>query len=153
MPALHERAGRARQISPGRVFTSIQVVGTMGAAWVALRALPYSKALRAFEPPSGRPIRSAAYRARVLRMAGTFGRIMFGEMPCLPQALAARWLLGRAGYATDLRIGIAPDKIGKAPFAHAWLEENGTVVLGGRSSAWRYLPFEKVAKPANPGSA
>jgi hypothetical protein len=86
-------------------------------------------------------------------MAGTYGRVMFGEMPCLPQALAARWLLGRAGYPTDLRIGIAPDKIGKAAFAHAWLEEKGRVVLGGRASAWRYLPFEKVVKPSDPDPA
>jgi hypothetical protein len=46
---------------------------------------------------------------------------------CLPQALAARHLLKRAGYAAQLRIGVAKDK--QALFqAHAWVEVDGAVV-------------------------
>jgi hypothetical protein len=51
---------------------------------------------------------------------------------CLTQALAAQWLLARSGCPTLLRIGVAtgPDKVFKA---HAWLEREGRVVLGGEA--------------------
>ena len=51
---------------------------------------------------------------------------------CLVQALAAHVLLGRRHYPTQLRIGVTRDK-GAKFLAHAWLESNGTVVIGGDS--------------------
>jgi hypothetical protein len=42
-------------------------------------------------------------------------------------------------YPTRVLIGVAPDEKGKDPFqAHAWLESNGTVVIG--ESAVNYVP-------------
>lgn len=51
---------------------------------------------------------------------------------CLPQALAAQWLLTRHGYATRLHIGFArTEREGAAIAGHAWLECEGQVVCGG----------------------
>lgn len=47
-------------------------------------------------------------------------------MTCLPHALGLRWLLGRAGIPTDLRIGIARQD-GQL-LAHAWVERDGRPV-------------------------
>ena len=69
-----------------------------------------------------------------------FASIYVPNATCLTQALAAQVLLERHGYPTRLLIGVAQDDKGKAPFqAHAWLESNGTVVIG--ESAVNYVPL------------
>jgi transglutaminase superfamily protein len=49
---------------------------------------------------------------------------------CLTQALAAQTLLRRHHYAASLQIGVAKDEQGQL-HAHAWLESQGTIVIGG----------------------
>lgn len=49
---------------------------------------------------------------------------------CLPQALAAQVMLGRRNHSAELKIGVAKMDPGKLE-AHAWLECDGQVVLGG----------------------
>lgn len=48
---------------------------------------------------------------------------------CLTQALAAKLVLSRRGYASRLRIGVARGPARQLR-AHAWLEANGFVVVG-----------------------
>jgi hypothetical protein len=57
---------------------------------------------------------------------------------CLTQALALQSLLGSAGYVSTLRIGVA--KEGADFHAHAWLECDGRIVIGG-AEADRFTPF------------
>ncbi len=51
---------------------------------------------------------------------------------CLVRALAAHWMLRSRGIASELVLGVplAPGSFREAP-AHAWLEVDGKVVLGG----------------------
>src|SRR5215831_18997330 len=49
---------------------------------------------------------------------------------CLTQALAAQVLLTRQGYPVSLRIGVAKGEGGRLE-AHAWVENQGEVVIGG----------------------
>src|SRR5687767_4024900 len=49
---------------------------------------------------------------------------------CLTQALAARLLLSRRGHASRLKIGVTRPA-GERLRAHAWLESEGRIVLGG----------------------
>jgi hypothetical protein len=49
---------------------------------------------------------------------------------CLTQALAAQLLLARRGHSSRLRIGVARAR-GGGLRAHAWLESEGVVVIGG----------------------
>jgi hypothetical protein len=55
---------------------------------------------------------------------------------CLTQAFAAQLLLARAGYRSQMRIGVAKDEQGQF-IAHAWLISNGRVVVGGSSEDLR----------------
>lgn len=55
---------------------------------------------------------------------------------CLNQALAAKMLLAWNGYSSTLRIGVDTCN-GFA--AHAWIEQNGVVILGG--TARQYKPL------------
>jgi hypothetical protein len=59
---------------------------------------------------------------------------------CLVQSLAAGWLLRKAGHTPQLQIGV---RGGTQDFAaHAWLECDGQVVVGGEIKD-DYLAFER----------
>ena len=61
------------------------------------------------------------------------------ERPCLTQALVGRLLLARHGIDTVIQIGVTKDDAELK--AHAWLEHDGTIVLGGAQSRDEYRPF------------
>ena len=68
---------------------------------------------------------------------------------CLTQALAARLLLSRRGHDSRLEIGVS--RAGSRLRAHAWLETNNVVVLGGRDAAG-YTPLSATPRSANQGA-
>lgn len=59
---------------------------------------------------------------------------------CLTQAIATKILLRRRGHQPTLRIGVAKSESGEF-LAHAWLEHEGTIVLGDLSDLARYSSF------------
>lgn len=61
---------------------------------------------------------------------------------CLTQALVTQVLLGRYGYPSTLRLGVGLSETGQFQ-AHAWVESNGTVVIGGKEAelAQKYAAF------------
>jgi hypothetical protein len=61
---------------------------------------------------------------------------------CLTQALVTQVLLRRAGFAPALRIGLAR-RAGGAVSAHAWLENEGEVVIGG-GRLDRFIPLPEL---------
>lgn len=67
---------------------------------------------------------------------------------CLVQALAAEWLIRRAGGDAVVRIGVARDGYGLA--GHAWVESGGEIVLGGAEAA-RYAALEPHGAPGSLG--
>jgi hypothetical protein len=58
---------------------------------------------------------------------------------CLPQALAVQVLLARRGCPSQLRIGFTRSKGGQMS-AHAWVECQGQVVIGGTGNMAAYIP-------------
>ena len=63
---------------------------------------------------------------------------------CLTQALTAQVLLTRSGYPALLRIGVVRGMDGELE-AHAWVESEGEVMIGGQELT-RYVPL--VSLPA-----
>jgi hypothetical protein len=59
---------------------------------------------------------------------------------CLNRALATQLLLGRRGQAVDMLIGVASDQDGKFR-AHAWIEVDGRIVLGGTDDIRQLTPL------------
>ena len=59
---------------------------------------------------------------------------------CLTQALAAQVLLGREGYESSLRLGVARGERGKLQ-AHAWVECQGKVVIGQTEALPTFTPL------------
>jgi Transglutaminase-like superfamily len=85
-----------------------------------------------------RRLAPAASPERIARAVARASRSVPGAT-CLTQALAAKVLLERHGHPTRLRVGIARTG-GAMPVAHAWVESDGRVVLGG-SDLTRYTPL------------
>lgn len=60
---------------------------------------------------------------------------------CLIQAIAAQNVLANYGYASTLRIGVSADAKGEFA-AHAWLEQDGRVLIGGENSPTSYAVLD-----------
>jgi hypothetical protein len=92
---------------------------------------------RARRPPRAAPVP----RERVLWAVAATARFV-PRPTCLVRALAARILLARHGYPSALRLGVARGD-GRTIEAHAWLEDEGRVLVGGPVDA-RYVPLPPV---------
>jgi len=75
----------------------------------------------------------------VVRAAGRVPRAT-----CLTRAIATSVMLGRRGMPASIRFGVARDAGGKF-IAHAWVESEGRIVVGGTTSPRRYASFPAVA--------
>jgi len=84
------------------------------------------------------------YRERAAWAAHVVGHCLLPKRPCLTQALVLQYLLLRRGdKTTELKIGVArggDDGIR----AHAWVEKNGEVLIGGENSPLQYKKFRYV---------
>ncbi|MEM8598314.1 MAG: lasso peptide biosynthesis B2 protein [Bacteroidota bacterium] len=123
------------------------VVGVRAGLWV----LPYRTVQRLVEAKPGPvpPVSTrdgAPYQRRVVAAVESVGRRLLGDKPCLVQALVAQRLLRQGGYETSLHLGVAKD--GRKLLAHAWLERDGYVVIGGGRSQFQYTPLSPVGPDA-----
>lgn len=59
---------------------------------------------------------------------------------CLTQALATQVLLSRRGHPVSLRIGVGRSEAGEFQ-AHAWVECQGKIVMGGLTDLSRFTPL------------
>ena len=75
---------------------------------------------------------------RIVWAVGAADRLV-PRTTCLVRALAAQALLARRGHASQLRLGVAGGS-GRAFEAHAWLERDGRILIGGPVEA-RYVPL------------
>jgi hypothetical protein len=105
----------------------------LSAIRLALRLVPFRVLRRLLKSRRRRSVgivQSQAYTVdRIAWAVGLCSRRV-AEPTCLAQALAAVLLLKHVGHDGHLRIGVAKDEGGKLQ-AHAWVESNGRVVVGG----------------------
>ena len=138
-------ANRARRLPASSWGTLARVLPFLAVVRAALWVLPYRTVARLFDV-SGDRIATRAKKppkraAALIRTVAWAGRTLLADRPCLTQAIACRWLLARWGYATELRLGVRRKEDGEGIMAHAWLEMDGRIVLGGGDSADVYTPF------------
>ena len=152
-----QRVGRllrtASRLPPGHLVAlaraTAYVVGTRG----ALMVLPWRGVSAAFDAAPTKGGGPDWRRAQVaLWSVDAVSRRLLRGKPCLTQALVAQKLLRGYGVDPDLRIGASLSAGG--PFrAHAWLEHDGEVLIGGRDSASQYVPFRRVGAASAKASA
>ncbi|HMK34282.1 MAG TPA: lasso peptide biosynthesis B2 protein [Desulfomonilaceae bacterium] len=119
-----------------RILVARSAMVLMG-IWLGLRLFSFKAVLEAVDRPSRRmsyPNRCS--RPRLDRIVWAVLAVSWYwplMMNCLAQALAAKVMLKREGYRTLVRIGVATSESAGLS-AHAWLEYNGEVILGGAGS-------------------
>ncbi len=107
-------------------------------AWLALtlvRILLWVLPYRRVEAWLIKPAAQVPGRATPAEIARSITRAstLVPAATCLVQALAGSWLIRRAGGIAELRFGVAKDHAGFK--AHAWLEGEGRILIGGRTAA------------------
>ena len=126
----------------------------MIAVRTALLTLPLRKVLGLAERAGARGARpppagdSAASRSgapdadadlhRMVWAVEVMGNRLFPRNPCLTQALVIQVLYRRAGRPAELRIGVRRET-DAAPQAHAWVESEGTIVIGQSEALRGYV--------------
>ena len=117
-------------------------VSLLAATRVALWLLPFRTVQRLLGcVAQGAPVScvgEASSADRIAWAVSVAGRYL-PAATCLVQALAAQILLTRQGQIGRLRIGVARGAEGEFQ-AHAWLECQGRVIIGG-SGIDRYVPL------------
>jgi len=91
------------------------------------------------KPPAAAP--GAAAPADIARAVTRASRLV-PAATCLTQALAGAFLIRRAGRDAVLHFGVAKDDDGFK--AHAWLESDGGILIGGGEAA-AYLPLTRAS--------
>lgn len=122
----------------------LKVAQLLVATRIGLTLLPYKTILHIFDRLSERSDERPAfteddyrYAEQVVFLTRAGGRRILGSRPCLPQALVVECLLKRRGFDASLHIGVTKDANDEL-LAHAWVENEGAIVIGGRLSSRRY---------------
>lgn len=115
----------------------------LGAIRLGLWLLPFRTFRRLLDRVTHAPHRPGTLDRRqaspeqVVWAVTTASRYLPGARTCLVRALAAQVLLARRGHPTRLRIGVAKGEAGQLE-AHAWVEKDGKVLIGGTDDLARY---------------
>lgn len=111
----------------------LKAVALLWAVRLSLWLLPFAGTRQLLNWASRRSRRLSVNPTPVERLAwavGVASRFVPGTAHCLTRALAAKILLARRGYPAKVCYGVLPEST--EPFtAHAWVESNGVVVVGG----------------------
>jgi len=111
----------------------LEAVAALGVSGVLLRVRPFSRVAARLgrhmaEGPSAADPATTETALRVRWAVDTASRHLFWKPVCLPQAVAAQWMLRRRGIASTLYLGVNP----AAKYdAHAWVRAGSIIVTGG----------------------
>lgn len=143
--------GRFRKflgLAPRQRWLLIKAAALLATVRLSLWLLPFPTARTLFDGVSRRSRRLAADPIPVVELAGAVevaSRFVPCARHCLTKALTARILVTRRGYLAEVRYGVAREA--KEDFlAHAWLESEGRVVIGG-TDLGRYATLSPRVNP------
>jgi hypothetical protein len=104
-----------------------------------LRLLPFRTMLTLIKRAPIKPGPTSFPLNQLLGAMETAGRNV-PRATCLVRALAGQAFLARYGHETELRIGVLKEQSEKRVKAHAWLESQGLVLLGGPVGSYTAFP-------------
>jgi hypothetical protein len=107
-----------------------------------LRFLPFRTMLNLIKRAPSKQGPASFPLNQLLGVMDTAGRNV-PRATCLVRAIAGQAFLARYGHQTDLRIGVLKDQSEKRVKAHAWLESQGLVLLGGTVGPYTAFPTFK----------
>ncbi len=125
----------------------LQALMLVGLVRFGLWALPFRVVVRhvaGLAHRSWRAERGDRSTARRIAWAVRAACRLVPSATCLPQALATQVLLARWGIQGHLRIGVAKDIDGRLA-AHAWIESDGSVLIGNLPGLSRFAELPSLA--------
>ena len=129
-------AGRFAALAPEDRRLLAEALVLLGAIRLSLAVFPFPflrRALgwlgRTFRARHPRPVNPERIAWAVRLVAGR----LHSDGTCLAQALCGQFMLGRRGFLSRVGIGVMRTPSGNIQ-AHAWLESDGRVLLGGPSA-------------------
>ncbi|HEX4962852.1 MAG TPA: lasso peptide biosynthesis B2 protein [Thermoanaerobaculia bacterium] len=154
LPAPRVREGvlrRLRRLTLPEAWAFARAWGLLLAADLGLRLLPFSR-LQRWLTPVRHPLAATGaaeekMTSRLVWATAAAARHHLYPMRCLPQALCLRWLLGRHGIPSELRIGV--ERRRGEMRAHAWVERDGRPVGEWAGVTQRWSPLGRI-DPAGP---
>ena len=123
----------------------IEAVLLLTAMRISLRLLPY-RVLRRFlfqsdRTDAGKHSEGKNQKNEIVWAINTGGKYILREKSCLPLALAGQTLLRLHGFPARLCLGFQKNE-DESIQAHAWVESNGKVVIGGlEDEIEQYVPL------------
>jgi Transglutaminase-like superfamily len=131
--------GRFHRLHPASLWAFLRAWTVLLAADWGLRLLPFARLERLLAPgpasfAAGVPDEAAV--PRLVWATAAAARHHLYPMRCLPRALCLRWLLGRHGIPSALKIGVARNE--SRLDAHAWVEREGRPVGEGADVTERF---------------
>jgi hypothetical protein len=140
------RLRRFLHLPGGKQRLLLKAALLLGMIRLGLWLLPFEALRRLLLGFSGAPARlldtDQSSLGEVAWAVETAGRFLPGAFTCLTLALAAQFLLLRRGHEAVIHIGIAKESGGRFQ-AHAWVESDGKVVIGGHEIE-RYTPLASL---------
>jgi hypothetical protein len=125
----------------------VKVILLVAAIRLGLWVLPFQTLRRwvdkLSQPPEKLPAGAKSFVAKRAVWAVEATSRFVPQATCLTQALATQLLLSRRGHQTELRFGVAKNDAGKLE-AHAWVELDGQIIIGGEDSPTRFTAFPTV---------
>lgn len=121
------------RLSAKQRWLLIKATALLALIRVALRLLPFPVVRPHIERVTrrSRPLAMNPLPAEQLAWAiDVAGRVVPGGGHCLSQALALQVFLVRRGYTAKICFGVQKPE-GSALMAHAWVEHDGVVLIGG----------------------
>jgi Transglutaminase-like superfamily len=140
VPKAGESVPRTRR-TPEDLWAFARAWTVLLAADIGLRALPFARVDRWLTPALA-PGRDEPAVGRLVWATEAAARHHLYPMRCLPKSLCLRWLLGRHGLDSELRIGVARPDGGLA--AHAWVERQGRPVGEALGVEERFSPLRPI---------
>ena len=122
---------------------ALGALAALVAARLTLAAASYAT-VRRFVSRTRQRHRALPISAEECRRAVERAARLIPSTSCLPRAIAAEYLLRRAGLPATMLLGARLDARGDL-HAHAWVESNGVSITGGEVSG--YVPFSPPRRP------
>ncbi|MGE5374369.1 MAG: lasso peptide biosynthesis B2 protein [Bacteroidota bacterium] len=124
-------------------FLLFQAAAVVALSTLGLRIYPWLKVQGLLLNLAGRQTRRSSSNRPSVQQINQAVRSSGRRIPkatCLPQALAAQYLLLRNGYPADLQIGVARNPGGRIE-AHAWVVSENQAIVGEVRGWDRFVPL------------
>jgi hypothetical protein len=133
---------RLRRFRPADLWAFARAWVVLLLADLGLRLLSFPQVERLFAAARRKRRGNEELMGRLVWATAAAARHHLYDMRCLPRALCLRWLLGRHGIESDLRIGVSRQDEGLD--AHAWVEWQGRPVGEDPAVARRFAPLKPL---------